>query len=286
MSFSTTSCPPLKCERRRVAGPDRSAHATTPDQPSACKRRHAGTASPNVTHFARPHHFHNKSHRPWPNFPPQPTLAVNSLAPAAAPPAAQADSRRNPTAHRPPPTAHPSLPPRPRRLAWLCCTPTPGHPSPTQTGVAPLYILFNALIAALLVWAPYTLLVEFSMLLSVPSIFLFMWSFVALRVQQPTVQRPFRIPGGIATAVLITVVPIAISISYAAIIGTEALIGRPGRADVPALEDNQASDEDGLEERQPAYQIYSMLGVVSFGLLVHAVGSRCTSSRAPRLKPR
>jgi len=146
--------------------------------------------------------------------------------------------------------------------------------STSKTGVAPLYILFNALIAALLVWAPYTLLVEFSMLLSVPSIFLFMWSFVALRVQQPAVERPFRIPGGIATAVMITVVPIAISISYAAIISTEALIGRPG-----SRVDKQPLDEDGPEERQPAYQIYSMIGVISFGLLVHAIGGRLSGRR-------
>lgn len=156
------------------------------------------------------------------------------------------------------------------------------RPRPTaphlQTGVAPLYILFNALIAALLVWAPYTLLVEFSMLLSVPSIFLFMWSFVALRVQQPAVERPFRIPGGIATAVMITVVPIAISISYAAIISTEALIGRPG-----SRVDKQPLDEDGPEERQPAYQIYSMIGVISFGLLVHAIGGRCTRRALPQV---
>ena len=70
--------------------------------------------------------------------------------------------------------------------------------STSQTGVAPLYILTNALCAAILVWMPYTLLVEFSMLLSVPSILLFMWSFVALRIQRPHVDRPFLIPGGYA----------------------------------------------------------------------------------------
>ena len=48
--------------------------------------------------------------------------------------------------------------------------------STSQTGVAPLYILTNAVCAGILVWMPYTLLVEFSMLLSVPSILLFMWS--------------------------------------------------------------------------------------------------------------
>jgi hypothetical protein len=55
--------------------------------------------------------------------------------------------------------------------------------SASASGVAPAYIIINAVVAAVLVWVPYTLLVEFSMLLSVPSILLFMWSFVALRVQ-------------------------------------------------------------------------------------------------------
>ena len=59
---------------------------------------------------------------------------------------------------------------------------------------------------AVLVWMPYTLLVEFSMLIMVPSILLFMWSFVALRIQRPYVERPFLIPGGLPVAVLLTVV--------------------------------------------------------------------------------
>jgi len=128
----------------------------------------------------------------------------------------------------------------------------------SNTGVAPFFILFNAAIAALLVWAPYTILVEFSMLLSVPSIMLFMWSFVALRVQQPHAPRPFRIPGGLATAVLITVVPVAISLSYAAIIATESLVGSPAaRQDKrPTVETADGDDDYGAE---PAYQIYSMV---------------------------
>mmetsp|Transcript_25278 Transcript_25278/g.69638 ORF Transcript_25278/g.69638 Transcript_25278/m.69638 type:complete len:425 (+) Transcript_25278:662-1936(+) len=149
--------------------------------------------------------------------------------------------------------------------------------STSQTGVAPLYIIFNALIAALLVWAPYTILVEFSMLLSVPSILLFMWSFVALRVQQPKVNRPFRIPGGIATAVLITVVPVAISISYAAIVTTESLVGRR-----PARVDKEPAVPVDDEKEEPAYQIYSMLAVMIFGLIIHAIGSRFAVRRRRR----
>jgi amino acid transporter len=72
--------------------------------------------------------------------------------------------------------------------------------STSKTGVAPIFILVNAVCAGVLVWMPYTLLVEFSMLLSVPSILLFMWSFVALRIQRPFVERPFLIPGGLPVA--------------------------------------------------------------------------------------
>ena len=63
------------------------------------------------------------------------------------------------------------------------------------------------------------------MLLSVPSILLFMVSFVALRVQRPDAERPFRIPGGLAVAIAITVIPIAISLAYAAIVLTESFFG-------------------------------------------------------------
>lgn len=121
----------------------------------------------------------------------------------------------------------------------------------SDAGIAPAFIIVNAAFAAFLVWAPYTLLVEFSMLLSVPSILLFMWSFVALRVQRPETDRPFLIPGtalmpkltstlhafkdplvplyrlagGLGVAVLIVVIPVAISIAYAAVVLTGAMGG-------------------------------------------------------------
>jgi len=138
--------------------------------------------------------------------------------------------------------------------------------SASKTGVAPIYILTNAACASVLVWMPYTLLVEFSMLLSVPSILLFMWSFVALRVQRPDTPRPFRIPGGLSTAVLITVVPVAISISYGAIVATESLIGRPS-----------ARVERRSGRMQPIHQVYSMFGVILVGILAHAIISRMQS---------
>jgi hypothetical protein len=116
----------------------------------------------------------------------------------------------------------------------------------------------------MLVWMPYTLLVEFSMLLSVPSILLFMWSFVALRIQRPFVDRPFLIPGGLPVAVLLTVIPVAISISYAAIIATESTFAVD--ADASTSEQRSRSSDGGLP---PIYQVYSMFAVILCGGLVH-----------------
>ena len=48
---------------------------------------------------------------------------------------------------------------------------------------------------------------------------------MALRVQRADVHRPFLVPGGLPMAVLITVIPVAISISYATIVATESALG-------------------------------------------------------------
>jgi len=145
--------------------------------------------------------------------------------------------------------------------------------SNSAAGIAPAYIVFNASCAALLVWLPYALLVEFSMLLSVPSILLFMWSFVALRVQCPQTERPFLIPGGLPVAVLITIIPVAISITYAAIVVTEAFIVPP------SVDERSSSRDDGSGSQ--AIQIWSMLGVIAFGLFTHAAITYC--SNGPQL---
>ena len=139
--------------------------------------------------------------------------------------------------------------------------------STSQTGVAPLYILTNAVCAGILVWMPYTLLVEFSMLLSVPSILLFMWSFVALRIQRPSVDRPFLIPGGLPVAVLLTVVPVAISISYAAIITTESSFNLDEITNEPA----SRSSDGGLP---PIFQVISMGAVIALGCVVHFMANQ------------
>ena len=108
------------------------------------------------------------------------------------------------------------------------------------------------------------------MLLSVPSILLFMWSFVALRVQRPYVERPFLIPGGLPVAVLLTVVPVAVSVAYAAIIATESAASDD--ADVSGEARSRSSD-GGMP---PIFQVASALGVVGVGGLVH-LGARLSS---------
>jgi len=162
-------------------------------------------------------------------------------------------------------------------LVWLLAA--------SETGVAPVYILFNAAVAASLVWAPYTRLVEFSMLLSVPSILLFMWSFVALRMKQPESlrARPFRIPGGLPTAVLITVVPIAISISYAVIVAAESFVPEPGSAGEGG---HSARHKKGGARRHNAagHQIRSMLGVIGAGVAVHALVVLLSARRRRRVE--
>jgi hypothetical protein len=181
-------------------------------------------------------------------------------------------------ARRPPPTARHA--PLPRARAGASGRLLRSLLSTQATGVAPLFILLNAAAAAVLVWMPYTLLVEFSMLLSVPSILLFMWSFVALRVQRPYVPRPFLIPGGLPVAVLLTVVPVAISISYGAIIMTESSF-----LDAPADGSDEKRSRSSDGGMPPIFQVISMGAVIGVGLAVHGavalLGRRAPPAAAP-----
>mmetsp|Transcript_49565 Transcript_49565/g.165556 ORF Transcript_49565/g.165556 Transcript_49565/m.165556 type:complete len:256 (+) Transcript_49565:1-768(+) len=99
-----------------------------------------------------------------------------------------------------------------------------------------------------------------------------MWSFVALRMKQPEslAARPFRIPGGLPTAVLITVVPVAISISYAVIVAAESFVPEPGAAGDGG---HSARHKKGGARRHNAagHQIRSMLYVIGAGVAVHAL---------------
>ena len=76
------------------------------------------------------------------------------------------------------------------------------------------YVLLNALLCAGLVWCPYQFLVEVTMLLMVIMTYPFLFAFVLLRISQPDVPRPFKVPGGTIAAVLWTLPPGLLGTAY------------------------------------------------------------------------
>ena len=56
-------------------------------------------------------------------------------------------------------------------------------------------------------------LVEVEMMLFACSHCLFLYSFIALRVQRPNVERPFQLPGGVQTAVCYCLLPFCFAVS-------------------------------------------------------------------------
>ena len=54
----------------------------------------------------------------------------------------------------------------------------------------------NMFVCGGLVWMPYAFLIEVTMLLMVLMTYPFLYSFLALRINQPDVPRAFKIPGG------------------------------------------------------------------------------------------
>eukprot|EP00053_Salpingoeca_punica_P004470 m.49290 g.49290 ORF g.49290 m.49290 type:complete len:618 (+) comp12808_c0_seq1:140-1993(+) len=88
---------------------------------------------------------------------------------------------------------------RPGLVGWLF--------DPAKHGVGPAYICFSSGMNLLLVWAPYKLLVNMGMLLICFPVFLLCAAFVWFRLRQPGLARPFRVPGNMAVAVLVAVLP-------------------------------------------------------------------------------
>ena len=76
------------------------------------------------------------------------------------------------------------------------------------------YVLLNALLCGGLVWCPYQFLVEVTMLLMVIMTYPFLFAFVLLRISQPDVPRPFKVPGGTIAAVLWTLPPGLLGTAY------------------------------------------------------------------------
>eukprot|EP00301_Raphidiophrys_heterophryoidea_P004289 c11875_g2_i1.p1 GENE.c11875_g2_i1~~c11875_g2_i1.p1 ORF type:complete len:556 (-),score=67.78 c11875_g2_i1:92-1759(-) len=82
------------------------------------------------------------------------------------------------------------------------------------TGVARIYILLVMLICCALVWLPYDFLVEFSMLMMAVIIMPFLASFLYLRLKQPDKERAFRVPGNFLVALIISLMPFALTCGY------------------------------------------------------------------------
>jgi amino acid transporter len=82
-----------------------------------------------------------------------------------------------------------------------------------EGGAAPLYILVNGAIASVLVLLPYKVLIEFTMTVMGPPTLLFLFSFVALRINEPDMQRDFKIPGGTFVAILAIIPPCIVTCS-------------------------------------------------------------------------
>lgn len=117
-----------------------------------------------------------------------------------------------------------------------------------QTGVAPFYILFTACITSCLVWLDYAFLVEFNMLQMSLVCTLFLYSFVYLRVKRPNMVRPFRLPGGIKTAIVVAIFPLACT-------GANVYF---------ALTDNES---DGLP--LPYFKVFAFEGLLGLGIIAN-----------------
>jgi hypothetical protein len=66
--------------------------------------------------------------------------------------------------------------------------------SENGTGVAPIFIIANALLAGVFVWLPYAALIELSMLQMSLNMYLFMYAFLWYKWYRPDMERPFKIP--------------------------------------------------------------------------------------------
>jgi hypothetical protein len=76
-----------------------------------------------------------------------------------------------------------------------------------------VYILVNAGFALVLCWLPYGLLVEFSMTVLALSMLLFLYSFITLRIKDPDMPRPYRVPGPLGAALLFALFPFATTLA-------------------------------------------------------------------------
>lgn len=80
------------------------------------------------------------------------------------------------------------------------------------TGVAPVYILFNAIVSCALVWLPYESLIEFSMLQFALCSLFFIYAYLWYKVKRPDMYRPLTVPGGLPGAIFVSFPIVAIGL--------------------------------------------------------------------------
>jgi amino acid transporter len=78
---------------------------------------------------------------------------------------------------------------------------------------APVYVCANAAINCVLVNVPYRLLISFTATVLAAPTLLFLGAFIALRIQEPQLERNFKIPGGLALAVPLAACPALLTIA-------------------------------------------------------------------------
>eukprot|EP00041_Stephanoeca_diplocostata_P022980 m.557236 g.557236 ORF g.557236 m.557236 type:complete len:494 (-) comp22189_c2_seq19:333-1814(-) len=82
------------------------------------------------------------------------------------------------------------------------------------TGVAPVYIIANALVVSVLVWLSPANLVECSIITGTLPFLLTCYAFVYYKIYHPDVPRPFKVPGGVAAGVCLVVPIIVFLLAY------------------------------------------------------------------------
>jgi amino acid transporter len=76
-----------------------------------------------------------------------------------------------------------------------------------REGVAPYQMISNGVVCSMLVWLPYTILIECSTLLAIITVVIIGAAFLQLRRAQPDLERPFRMPCNMGGAVM-TILPL------------------------------------------------------------------------------
>lgn len=120
-----------------------------------------------------------------------------------------------PTGSGPLPSAAPAAPDALAPWHWRCMHALERWlwSEPEGGGATRGNVLFNAAVAASMTLIHLEVLVEVEMMLYAMSHLLFLYTFIALRVQRPMIERPFRLPGGTMAACCYCACPCLFAIS-------------------------------------------------------------------------